>query len=354
MIKKNKKNFSEAIREGTLMGMKKYKNSYIMGLGVPDPKGIFGTTLGLQKTFGPKRVLDTPTSESGMTGIAIGTAIVGMRPIIVYQRVEFALLAIEQIINQAAKWNYMTDGKTSLPIVIRLIVGKGWGQGPQHSQSLEAIFAHTPGLKVVAPFRPSDAKGFMISAITDKNPVIVFEHRWLHNTEGVVPNKFYKTPIGKGHYLKKGKDITLISFSYASLETLRASKILSQFGIDAEVIDLRSLRPIDKNIIIESTKKTKKVAVIDSGLKHFSISSEVISIIAENGMKNLDRSPIRIGIEDVPIPCSRSIAKYCYPTSLQITQKVLKLFKKKMPKKLLNNKHFYSSDVPGDFFSGPF
>jgi len=354
MLKKKTKKFSEAIREGTLMAMRKYKNSYLMGLGVPDPKGIFGTTLNLHKEFGSKRVLDTPTSENGMTGVAIGSAIVGMRPIIVYQRVEFALLAAEQIINQAAKWNYMTDGKTNLPIVIRLIIGKGWGQGPQHSQSLESIFSHTPGLKVVAPFKPSDAKGLMISAVTDKNPVIIFEHRWLHNIEGIVSNKFYQIPIGKGQYLKKGKDLTLISFSYASLETLKASKILSLFGIDAEIIDLRSIRPIDKKIILDSIKKTGKAVIIDNGLKHFSVGSEIISLIVENNMKYLKSPPIRIGIEDVPIPCSRSIAKYCYPTSLQIVEKVLRLFKKTVPKKLLNDKNFYSSDVPGKNFSGPF
>jgi len=346
--------FYNAIKDGTIQAMKKYEKSYLIGLGVPDPKGIFGTTINLKKKFGSKRVFDMPTSENGMTGVIIGSAIAGMRPIITHQRVEFSLLAIEQIINQAAKWNYMTDGKSSLPIVIRLIVGKGWGQGPQHSQSLETLFAHIPGLKVVAPSRPDDAKGLMISSIADNNPVIFFEHRWLHNIEGMVQNKYYETPIGKGRYLKKGKDISLISFSYASLETLQAAKLLSQFNIDAEVIDLRSLRPLDKNIIINSVRKNKRVLVIDNGWKHFSISSEIITLIAENCLNYLKNAPSRLGIEDVPIPSSRSIAKYCYPTSLQIVHKVLKIFKKNMPNKFLRDKKFYSSDVPGDYFSGPF
>tara|TARA_B100001250_G_scaffold404390_1_gene420307 strand:+ start:179 stop:1243 length:1065 start_codon:yes stop_codon:yes gene_type:complete len=346
--------FCQAIKEGTSQAMKKFKKSYLIGLGVPDPKGIFGTTLDLKKQFGNRRVFDMPVSENGMTGVIIGSAIAGMRPIITHQRVEFSLLAVEQIINQAAKWNYMTNGKSNLPIVIRLIIGKGWGQGPQHSQSLEAMFAHIPGLKVVAPFTPDDAKGLIISSIADKNPIIFFEHRWLHNTIGAVNKKYYTAPIGKGRCLKKGKDISLISFSYGSLETLQAAKLLSKFNINAEVIDLRTLRPLDKKIIIDSVKKNKRVLVVDNGWKHFSISSEVITVIAENCLNYLKASPVRMGIEDVPIPSSPSIAKYCYPTSLQIVEKVLKIFKKNFPNKLSRNKKFYANDIPGDYFSGPF
>ncbi|MBI1870547.1 MAG: alpha-ketoacid dehydrogenase subunit beta [Chlamydiae bacterium] len=173
--------FFEAIREATTLCMESNPSVYIMGLGVPDPKGIFGTTSGLQEKFGNGRVMDMPVSENGMTGVAIGSALVGMRPILTHQRIDFAMLAMEPMVNQAAKWHYMFGGEAHVPLVVRLIIGRGWGQGPQHSQSLQSWFAHVPGLKVVMPVTPYDAKGLLISSIEDNNPVIFIEHRWLHN-----------------------------------------------------------------------------------------------------------------------------------------------------------------------------
>ena len=281
MLRVINKKFSSAVNEALLAVMKKDKNVIIMGLGVDDPKAIFGTTKNL-KNFFPGRVFDLPTAENGFTGFAIGLALNGKKPIISHQRVEFSLLSIDQIFNQAAKWNYMTAGKKNLPIVIRLIIGKGWGQGTQHSQSLEVIFSHIPGLKVVCPSTPHNAKGLMLSSVEDKNPVIYFEHRWLHDTIGKVPNKDYKIKIGKGRVVKKGSDISIISFSYALIECLKAWKILKKLGVNAEIIDLQSLKPIDKKIILSTARKTKKVLVVDNGWKIYGISSEVISIIAEN------------------------------------------------------------------------
>ena len=194
-----------------------------MGLGVPDPKGVFGTTKDLINKFNNDRVMDMPTAENGMTGIAIGTALGGLRPVIIHQRVEFALLSIEQIVNQAAKWYYMNAGQLSVPIVIRLIVGRGWGQGPQHAQNLESWFSHIPGLKVVSPSTPFDAKGLIISSINDDNPVIFFENRWLHNTFGPVPKEYYDVPIGKAKVVLKGSDITIFSHSYMLLESLKCA-----------------------------------------------------------------------------------------------------------------------------------
>ena len=196
------------------------KKVVLMGLGVTDPKGIFGTTKGLNKIFGNKRVLETPTSENAITGIAVGAAIEGLRPIITHQRVEFSLLSMEQIINQAAKWYFLSGGKYKVPIVIRLIIGKGWGQGPQHSQSLETLFSHIPGLKVVSPSNAYDAKGLLASSIKDNHPVIFFEHRWLHNIEEKVPRKLFTVPIGKAKVLQKGKDLTIISFSEAIVQAI--------------------------------------------------------------------------------------------------------------------------------------
>ena len=189
--------YKEALLDAMNYCLDEDEKVHLFGLGVPDPKGIFGTTIGLQQKFGPERIFDMPTAENGMTGVAIGAALVGLKPVMTHQRVEFALLAFEQIINQAAKWHYMTGGAMKVPIVIRMIIGRGWGQGPQHSQSLEVFFAHIPGLKVVAPATPADAKGLLIRSIKDDNPVIFMEHRWLHDTKGFVSTKQYSTEIGK-------------------------------------------------------------------------------------------------------------------------------------------------------------
>ncbi len=188
--------FNEAILEAHDQLMAVDPNVYIMGLGVPDPKGIFGTTVGLQEKYGPNRVMDMPCSENAMTGVAIGSALVGMRPIMTHQRVDFFLLALDQLVNNACKWHFMFGGQLNVPLVIRLIIGRGWGQGPQHSQTLTSFFAHLPGLKVVAPSSPYDAKGLLISAVEDNNPVVYLEHRWLHNIYGEVPSEIYRVPLG--------------------------------------------------------------------------------------------------------------------------------------------------------------
>ncbi len=347
--------FAEAINEALVMSMKKNKNVLLIGLGVDDPKGIFGTTKGINKIFKKERVFDFPTAENAMTGIAIGSSLMGMRPVITHQRVEFSLLAMEQIINQAAKWFFMNAGQKSVPLVIRLIIGRGWGQGPQHSQSLESIFAHIPGLKIVCPSSPLSAKGLLISSIEDNNPVIFFEHRWLHVMKGFVPKKYYKLPIGKACVLKKGKDITIISSSYMVVECLRSSKILENYSINVEVVDLQSLRPLDINTIMRSVKKTKKVLVVDNGMVSFGISAEIIAKIYENLKPSETKSIIlkRVGLLDAPIPSSRELAKYNYPNYLTICKTIGKL----LNINLKNIKKFdrkTSSDQPNNKFMGPF
>jgi len=187
--------FYEALNEALDQCMAAEPSVYVMGLGVPDPKGIFGSTLGLQDRYGPGRVMDMPVAENGMTGVAIGSALAGMRPVMTHQRIDFALLALEQLVNQAANWHYMFAGKMKIPLVIRMIVGRGWGQGPQHSQNLHTWFAHVPGLKVVMPATPYDAKGLLISSIEDDNPVIFIEHRWLYNITGFVPGNMYRVQL---------------------------------------------------------------------------------------------------------------------------------------------------------------
>ena len=269
--------FAQAINEALIQGMTEDPNVYIMGEGVPAPKGIFGTTTGLRDKFGENRVLDMPVAENGMTGVAIGSAIMGMRPILTHQRVDFALLAMDQMVNQAAKWHYMFGGKHIVPLVIRLIVGRGWGQGPQHSQSLQSWFAHIPGLKVVMPTTPQDAKGLLLASIRDDNPVIFLEHRWLHNISDRVKSENYDTPLGKARISREGEDLTIVSTSYMTLEALRVAEWLEKAGVSTEVVDVRSLRPLDTETIVNSVEKTGKLLVTDTGWTKEKFLSELCS-----------------------------------------------------------------------------
>ncbi len=352
------KKYSDSIRETLSQLMKKDKKIILMGLGINDPKGIFGTTTGLSKIFGANRVIEPPTSESALTGICIGAAIKGMKPILSHQRVEFSLLSIEQIINQAAKWNFMSGGKQKVPLVIRLIIGKGWGQGPQHSQSLEAMFAHIPGLKVVAPSNARDAKGLLVSSIKDDGPVIFFEHRWLHNIKGFVPKKIFSIKIGKAKIIEKGKDITIISFSDALIQLLRIKKLLKAANISAEIIDLRSIRPLDKNLIFKSIKKTKRLLVLDNGWKSFGISSEIITLVSEKMGEKMKSNPIRLGIKEMPLPSTRILSKDFYINYYEILNSISKITKKKIEKriieKFLPKQSLNETDIPYKDFTGPF
>ena len=313
---------------------------------------------GLLKKYGSGRVVETPTSENAITGIALGAAIKGLKPIITHQRVEFALLSMEQIINQISKWNYMTAGKQNASIVIRLIIGKGWGQGPQHSQSLEVLFSHIPGLKVVAPSNAYDAKGLLKSSIEDKDPVIFFEHRWLHNIVGNVPKKNFKIKIGKANVIQKGKDITIVSFSESLVQVMRINNLLKKYSVNAEIIDLRSLRPLDEKTIIKSVKKTRNLIVVDNGWTKYGISSEIISLISEKAFKFLKSAPVKIGIKNVSIASSRELAKFSYLDSKTILISILNVLNKKINIKNINKDvkilQQFETDIPYKDFNGPF
>lgn len=352
MSKKRMISFSQAINEAIFLSMKKDKNVLVIGLGVDDPKGIFGSTKDLNKVFPNSRVFDMPTSENSMTGFAIGLAILGKRPIITHQRVEFSLLSMEQIINQAAKWLYMSAGKKCVPLVIRLIIGRGWGQGPQHSQSLESIFAHIPGLKVVCPSDPYNAKGLLISSIEDNNPVIFFEHRWSYSNQGYVSKKYYKIPIGISRYISRGKDLTIITFSYMVTEALRVKKILLENGIKCEIIDLQSLRPLDKEKFLKSAKKTKNIIVLDNGLMPYGVSAEILATISEN-LKVKNYKITRLGIANAPIPSTVALAKFSYPNQFTIIKAIERMLKKKI-KIASIYKTGINYDQPDKNFIGPF
>lgn len=347
--------FYQAIQEALDLCLAKDPRVFLMGLGVPDPKGIFGTTLGLEKKYGSERVRDMPASENAMTGVGIGAAMVGMRPVMVHQRLDFALLAVEQMVNQAAKWHFMFGGKASVPLVIRLIVGRGWGQGPQHSQSLQSWFAHVPGLKVVMPATPQDAKGLMISSIEDNNPVIFIEHRWLHNTFGPVPEGIYRVPLGPIKVAREGRDITLAATSYMVLEALKSAAILEKHGIEAEVLDIHSLRPFDQRSLINSLKKTGRLIVADTSWKEVGFSAEVLASAAEAGWEYLKAAPVRLGTLAGPVPTSPALSPHFYPGVSDIVKaafKMLGLSDKKIPKEEMVE--VLPSDVPDSRFTGPF
>lgn len=347
--------YSQAILEATRQCMEADARVYVMGLGVPDPKGIFGTTMGLQEQFGEKRVMDMPTSENAMTGVAVGSAIVGMRPILTHQRVDFALLSLDQIINNAAKWHYMFGEKMRVPLVIRLVIGRGWGQGPQHSQSLQSIFGHIPGLKVVMPTTPYDAKGLLVSAIEDDNPVIYLEHRWLHNIHGPVPEEIYRSPIGKARIIREGKDVTLVATSYMVLEALRAADVLAKHGVDAEVVDLRSIRPLDEEGVLASVRKTGRLVAIDADWKLMGVASEVLALATEEAFDDLKCAPKRITLPDIPAPTSWHLSNHYYPRTVHIVNAVRSMMDlPEQTEEEFGIFHDKPLDVPDAAFTGPF
>lgn len=316
--------YSDALNEAHLQLLEGDPRVFVMGEGVDDPGGIFGTTTGLQERFGRERVFDTPLAENAMTGVAIGAAIAGMRPILVHMRVDFMLLTMDQLVNHASKWHYMFGAAVSVPLTVRAIVGRGWGSAAQHSQNLHAMFAHVPGLKVVMPSTPFDAKGLMVAAAADPNPVIIIEHRWLFNTAGHVPEEPYKVEIGKAAVTRVGKDVTIVGISQMAHMALHAAEELEAQGIDAEVIDIRSLRPLDSKTVIGSVKKTNRLVVADTGWKGYGMGAEIIARIAEESIADLKTPPVRVNTAEVPTPASHVLEEAFYPDTNDIVEAVRK------------------------------
>ncbi|MCI0557373.1 MAG: alpha-ketoacid dehydrogenase subunit beta, partial [Nitrososphaera sp.] len=281
--------YAEAIHEATEQEMARDASVIVLGLGVDDFRGIYGTTKGLVDKFGHERVFDTPLSEDAMTGVSIGAALAGLRPIHVHIRMDFLLLAMNQIINIAAKSHYMYGGTVSVPIVVRSIIGRSWGQGAQHSQGLQALFMHIPGLRVVAPSTPYDAKGCLITSIRDNNPIMFVEHRMLHYLKGHVPEEDYAVPFGKARVLATGTDITIVGISYMVVECMRVQHQLAKIGIRGEVIDPVSLSPLDIDTIVESVKKTGRLLIVDSAWTLCGASAEIMAQVTERlqGIKDL-------------------------------------------------------------------
>ena len=324
MSSKNRKlSYSLAINEALHQMMAKDKTVFLIGQGVKSPWYVGNTARGLLERFGSERIIDTPVSENSITGAAVGAAISGMRPVVVHPRMDFMMYALDPIINEAANWHYMCGGKMSVPVVIWGIINRGGEQAAQHSQAIHGIFAHIPGLKVVMPSTPYDAKGLMISAIKDDNPVIFIDDRWLYAVEDYVPEEIYSVPIGKGIVRRKGKDVTLAAVSFMAHESINAAEELEKEGIDVEVIDLRSVKPIDRNLLLKSVKKTGKLVVADVGWKSFGFSAEVSALACESGYLKLP--VIRVALPDCPAPASRTLEKEYYPDYKKIVAAVKKI-----------------------------
>lgn len=316
--------YPDAIREAIQQEMLQDSSVIVLGLGVDDPKAILGTTKGLVEKFGPERVFDTPLSEDGMTGVAIGASLAGLRPIHVHTRMDFMLLAMNQIINMAAKMHYMFGGRVCVPLVIRSIIGKSWGQGPQHSQSLYPLFMNIPGLKIVAPSTPYDAKGCLIASIRDNNPVIFIEHRLLYYQKGYVPQENYTVPFKKTRVLAKGDDITLVGISHMAIECLRVHHYLREVGIKAEVINPIYLSPLDIDTIQVSVSKTKRLIVVDNAWLNCGTGAEIIARLIE---KNIDKDVIihRMGFAFVTCPTTPTLEKHFYPNAKEIASRAYQM-----------------------------
>jgi acetoin:2,6-dichlorophenolindophenol oxidoreductase subunit beta len=306
--------FAQALQEGIAQAMEADPRVFIMGEDIGVYGGAFGVTGDLVHRFGEARVRDTPISELGGAGVAVGAAIAGARPIYEFQFSDFASLAMEQIVNQAAKMRYMLGGKISVPVVFRMPCGSGTGAAAQHSQSLEAWFGHVPGLKVVEPTTPEDAKGMLLAALADPDPVLIFEHKLLYKAKGHVPEGMYHTPLDKAVVRRPGTHATVAALGIMVQKSLDAAEVLAAEGIELEVIDLRSIRPIDSATIIESVKKTTRLAIVYEAVKSYGIGAEVSAIISESpAFDYLDAPIMRLGGAESPIPYSPILEKAAVP-----------------------------------------
>ncbi len=342
--------FTEAIREATRQEMERDPSVVVLGLGVDDPKAILGTTRGLAEQFGGERVFDTPLSEDAMTGAAVGMALAGMRPIHVHMRMDFLMLAMNQLVNVAAKTCYMYGGCEHVPIVVRSIIGKSWGQGAQHSQAFYPFFMHVPGLKVVAPSTPYDAKGCLIAAIRDDNPVIYVEHRLLHFQEGPVPEDAYAVAPGRARVTAEGDDVTLVGISYMALECLRARHYLEDAGIGAEVVDPIWLSPLDTDTICRSVEKTGRLCVVDNAWTTCGAGAEIVARIVERLQGVRDVRVHRMGFAPVTCPTTPSLEDLFYPNARTIASAAHAMVRGREPEWMPRER----PDLKAVAFKGPF
>ncbi len=323
--------YSEALREAMAMAMEADPAVILMGEDIGVYGGAFQVTLDLIDRFGPDRVMDTPISELGGAGVAVGAALTGLKPIFEFQFSDFAALAMEQIVNQAAKLRYMLGGEASVPVVFRLPAGSGTGAAAQHSQSLEAWFGHVPGLKVIQPSTPEDAKGMLLAALADPDPVLIFEHKLLYKMKGPVPAGHYLTPIGKAAIRRPGTDLTIVAGAIMVHRALEAAERLAQDGLSVEVIDLRSIRPIDHATILASVRKTGRLMVVYEGVKSYGVGAEISAMVAESdAFDYLDAPILRLGGAEAPIPYNPDLERASVPQTDTIEAAARRLIRREV------------------------
>ena len=326
------------------------------GLGINDRVRLFGATEGLVEAFGEDRVFDMPTAENAMTGVGIGLSIQGYRPVISHNRLDFILLAMDQIINGAAKWNSVFAGTMPINLTTRMVIGRGWGQGPTHCQSLQSCFAQIPGLKVVMPSLPEDVYGLLLSSIFDNNPVMFLEHRWLHNISANVNANPYKfVPLGKARLVNEGPDITIVSMSYMTIEALHSVCFLKEHGVHCDLIDLRTIKPIDWELIYSSVRKTGKLLVLDTGFEFCSVASEIVAQVTMECFRELSMAPRRLAMPDYSVLTSPALANPVYIYSYDVVEEINQMLSLDIDSHSMKNlRNKYPQDVPGDWFAGPF
>ena len=342
------KTYCDAINEAMCEEMARDPRVILYGLDVTDHKAIFGSTKNIAQKFGPERCFGTPLSEDTMMGFGLGAAINGLRPIHVHIRVDFLLLAMNQLVNMVSCYRYMSGGKLNVPLVIRAVIGRGWGQSFQHSKSLQSFFAHIPGLKVVMPSTPRDAKGLLISAIRDENPVVFLEHRWLYFIEGDVPEEEV-IPLGKARVLREGSDYTIVATSWMNVEAMKAAEILKKQNIFVEVIDPRTLYPLDEESICNSVVKTGHCLVVDYDWVNCGFSSEVAARVSEKCFGKLKTPVRRLGFAHSPCPSVRKLEDKFYPNAKDIIRTIEKDLD--LPELDLSQEEFYTYE---NLFKGPF
>ena len=329
LMKTKKITFSEALNSALSQAMELDDKVFAFGLGVGTTSEIFGTTKEASLNFGPKRVFDGPVSEQALTQLAAGAALGGLRPVLIHQRFDFMLYSLDAIFNWISLWHFKSAGKSSLPMVIRAIVGKGWGQGPQHSKNMLSMFSHCPGLRVVIPSNPFEAKGLLISSIFSNDPVLFIDERSLHSMAEEVPNEPYFIDMNTNYFAKTGADLTIVTYGSGLKLSVEVSNLLENLhGIDAEIISLRSVAPLFLEDVYESVKKTGHLVVIENSWPVCGIGSEIISSTTEFAFDSLVTKPIKISWPNSHIPMSSLAEEEFYPKATDITRKILKILKK--------------------------
>lgn len=305
--------YAEAINEALRQAMRMSEDVFVYGQLVDNPSGIFHTTTGLVDEFSSRRVFDTPVAESAMTGFGLGAALMGMRPVLVHQRLDFMLFSMDAIVNWGALWRYKSAGKSSMPLTIRAVVGKGWGQGPQHSKSLQAWFAHVPGLRVAMPATAFDAKGLLMEAIFGDDPTIIIEGRPLFSMSDQVPAEPYRVPFGRSLIRREGRDVTLVAIGYMVPIALRAAEALAKEGIEAEVLDPRTIVPFDDQAIVDSVRKTGRLVIADTAWTSFGVTAEIATRVMEQAFSFLKAPVVRVALPDGHAPTSVALERIFYP-----------------------------------------